>query len=283
MLSTKAKIALASLVQRPVVAARKLAGSTAEIRVRRGGLEWSLDLEEGIDFSIFLLGAFEPRTIAAYSKIVRKGDVVLDIGANVGAHTLPLAKRVGGEGRVYAFEPVRWAITKLRANLALNPELNARVFANQLMLTGSPEDQAPDTIHASWPLDAAADVHPLLRARALSTDGVETLTLDQFVEREGLSRVDLVKLDVDGNECHVLRGAQNTLARFRPPLIVELSPHSSNDAGDTMNTLLDLLAQSGYSLKALSSRSDLPRDRAELYRRIPARGSINALAVASHA
>ena len=282
MLSTKSKIALASLVQRPVVALRGSVGLPSMFTTRRGGLRWHLDLKEGIDFSIWLLGAFERRTVRAYSRIVRPGDVVLDIGANIGAHTLPLACRVGGHGRVYAFEPVQWAIAKLRSNLSLNPSLAERVAVRQVMLGERLDAPTPDMIHASWPLDARADdVHPHLRARAMSTDGAVTTTLDAFVEREGIRRIDFIKLDVDGNECHVLRGGRQTLARFRPPIVIELSPHEGNDAGDTMETLLDLLIEAGYELNDLNTRAPLPRDRAALYRIIPPRGGINALAIAA--
>ena len=66
------------------------------VEIRRGGYNWALDLHEGIDFSIFLLGGFEPRTLRLYRKLLgrQEGEIVLDIGANIGAHTLPLAKLV---------------------------------------------------------------------------------------------------------------------------------------------------------------------------------------------
>ena len=71
-------------------------------------INWRLDLLEGID----LLGSFEPLTVRAYRGIVRPGDTVLDIGANVGAHTLPLAQLVGETCRVIA--PVRQGMKVMR-------------------------------------------------------------------------------------------------------------------------------------------------------------------------
>jgi len=84
-----------------------MAGKNNCVTVRRRGLMWSLDLSEGIDFSIYLLGAFERSTTITLEKLVKPGDVVFDLGANIGAHTVVLAQLVGGAGQVLAFEPQR--------------------------------------------------------------------------------------------------------------------------------------------------------------------------------
>src|ERR1700732_2573671 len=115
MLTTRQKIALARTVQRPVIAWRGLATLGPVTTVRRRRVRWTLDLREGIDFSIWLLGAFELATVRAYERIVRPGDTVLDIGANIGAHVLHLARAVGAEGKVWAIEPTDYAINKLKA------------------------------------------------------------------------------------------------------------------------------------------------------------------------
>jgi hypothetical protein len=93
MLSTIQKINLAKVAYYLVVVARRILGrSSQNIEVTRSGIRWYLDLKEGIDFSIYILGGFEPSTLRLYNKLVKSGDVVLDIGANIGSHTLPLAR-----------------------------------------------------------------------------------------------------------------------------------------------------------------------------------------------
>ena len=82
MLKTKQKIALARLVQMIVMWWRSLIGLSALSQVKRSGVNWELDLQEGIDFSIWLLGAFEPETVRWYQRRIKAGDVVLDIGAD---------------------------------------------------------------------------------------------------------------------------------------------------------------------------------------------------------
>jgi hypothetical protein len=68
-------------------------------RVRRDGISWDLDLREGIDLYIYLAGRFEWGLSRILTSLVRPGDTVVDVGANVGAHALPLARAAGAEGR----------------------------------------------------------------------------------------------------------------------------------------------------------------------------------------
>lgn len=276
MLTTRTKIALAAAVQRPVTAIMRLSGRGPQIQATRSGLRWNLDLDEGIDFSIWLLGAFERATVAAYSRFVRPGMTVLDIGANIGAHTLPLARLVGDAGRVIAVEPTQWANRRLRANLMLNPELERRVLVRQVMLVGSEQEPLPDSIYASWPLHGT-DVHPKLRAQAKSTEGAQAITLDALLEREGIERVDFVKLDVDGHECAVLRGGLASFKRHRPVMIMELSPYGFAEAGGSLEELLSLLSECGYRLRELGSDRALPMDAAALQSMIPDGGGINVV------
>ena len=82
----------------------------------RGSYKWELDLKEGIDFSIFIQGCFEPEVIKTYKKHIKEGDIVIDIGANIGAHTLPIANLLDHEGKIYALEPTKFAYSKLKNN-----------------------------------------------------------------------------------------------------------------------------------------------------------------------
>jgi FkbM family methyltransferase len=280
MLSTRVKIALAAFVQRIISAAQRLAGYGPKVEVTRSGLRWALDLNEGIDFSIWLLGAFERRTVAAYSKLVRSGMTVLDIGANIGAHTLPLARLIGPDGTLVAIEPTAWASGRLRANLGLNPDLMNRVSVRQAMLVDRPDVALPDTLYASWPL-RADDVHPILRAEAKSTEGAQTIMLDALLERDGIKHVDFVKLDVDGHECAVVRGGLEMFKRDRPIVVLELSPYILLETGHSLAELLELLAECGYQLRSLGTNRPLPMTAAALQRLIPGHGSINAAATAA--
>lgn len=249
MLTTKTKIALAATAYRVIRAGRALAGKDNHAVVRRGGIRWSLDLSEGIDFSIYLLGAFERSTVATLEKLVEPGDTVFDIGANIGAHTLGLARSVGPAGRVYAFEPADFAVEKLKRNLELNPELKARTRVQQALLVAQAGSEGQKEIYASWPLETDRPVHPKHRGRLVTTANAAVDTLDDFVQREGLERLDLIKIDVDGHELAVLQGGRRTLARFRPTLLMEMSPYVHAEEGGSFAGLVELLREAGYAIQ----------------------------------
>jgi tRNA G37 N-methylase Trm5 len=99
-MKTVTKMRAAAGMYRVISTVRKLVGGGDLVRVVRNGLVWELDLSEGIDLAIFLFGQFESATAKAIERLVRPGAIVLDIGANIGAHTLPLARLVGSEGKV---------------------------------------------------------------------------------------------------------------------------------------------------------------------------------------
>jgi FkbM family methyltransferase len=281
MLTTKQKVWLAAIAYRFVSIGRSALGKGNSATVSRGGLRWRLDLNEGIDFAIYLLGAFERSTVNTLEKLVKPGDVVFDIGANIGAHTLGLAKSVGPSGRVFAFEPADFAFAKLQANLALNPELNARTFPRQILLSASAAEPPEGEIYASWPLEATNAVHPKHRGKLVSTKGASVDTLDFFVEREGLERLDFIKMDVDGHELPVLQGGLETLKKFRPILVMELSPYVHREHHHDFAHFVTLLREVGYSLQDAKNWQPLPLDAAKLEALIPDGASINAIARAA--
>ena len=278
MLTTRRKVAIARALHRGAMAARFLAGKGPETRVRRRGLDWQLDLREGIDFAIWLTGAFEPGTVKAYERLVRPGGVALDIGANIGAHTLPLARAVGPKGKVYAFEPTGFAMEKLKRNLALNPELERRVVCVQAMLIDRKGGTAPP-LYASWPLDDSRGVHRLHRGRKKPAGDARATTLDDFLAGHGAVRPDFIKLDIDGFECRMLTGARRTLEIARPVVLLELSPHQLDEQGGSIEELTQILREAGYALHELGSGKALPLDGAALRKLIPHGASRNAVAL----
>ena len=205
-MKTKTKIFIAATASRIVRALRRLVGKGSIAEVARGGVNWRLDLTEGIDFSIYLLGAFEPITVAACARLMKPGDTVLDIGANIGGLALPMARMAGPSGKVYCFEPTDYAFKKLTANLALNPDLAARVVTSQTMFTDS-QQAVVEPIYSSWPLEGSKPFHELHLGAAESTSGAQPLRLDDYLAAQNVARIDFIKMDVDGFECHVLGDA----------------------------------------------------------------------------
>jgi len=281
MLTTKTKVALAALAYRSIALARRAVGKGNHAIVRRGGSRWALDLDEGIDFSIYLLGGFEKSTAATLRQLVKPGDIAFDIGANVGAHTLGLARSVGPQGQLFAFEPADFAFAKLNQNLSLNPDLASRTQAFQLLLGEANTSHAQPEIYASWPLENAHGVHPKHRGRLVSTSGASIDTLDHFVERHHVTQLNLIKLDVDGHELPVLRGASAVLANLRPTLVMELSPYVHAEEHNSFDDLVNLLKSARYRIEDAASRRSLLLDTAALERLVPDGASINVVALPS--
>jgi FkbM family methyltransferase len=249
-MTTRQKMRIAQVLSRSVRTARRVIGASNDIvDVHRKGLNWRLDLREGIDLSIYLIGAFEWRTVQSYKRFIKPGDVVLDIGANIGAHTLHLANLVGTTGRVHAFEPTQYAYRKLLDNIALNPDLAPRIAPVQMMLTASDDAPLEAEICSSWPVEGEHQRHAQHEGTYQSTEGARAQTLDRFLNENGVTRVDFVKLDVDGHECEVLDG-WTTIARYRPKIILELGPYDEH--GRPIGELLDRLTVHGYGFYKLS-------------------------------
>ena len=206
------------------MAGRRMTGRGFEAAASRGGVCWALDLREGIDFSIYLLGVFEPETVRCYRRLVKPNATVFDVGANIGAHTLHLAAAVGPGGKVVAFEPTAYAFGKLQTNVSLNPELRQRIDLRQVFLTDRETQTIPGSIYSSWPLESGEGRHAGHLGRLEQTDGARAVTLDQVAAERNLT-VDFIKIDVDGFECRVLRGAQTILNEHRPTILLELSPY----------------------------------------------------------
>ena len=248
---------------------------------KRGRITWELDLREGIDFSIWLLGAFEPGTVRQYRKYIRPGSVVLDVGANIGAHTLPLADCVGKTGKVIAFEPTDFAIGKLSANCKRNPILAERIQAYQVMLVSRQNAGLTKTpaLYSSWPLEShSPELHHLHGGRLMPTLGAKSQTLDDFLNKGGFSRVDFIKLDIDGHECDMLLGAKETISRYRPEIIMELAPYVLKEAGSSLDELISIISSLDYGLFHIGNDERLPMDAVVLEAKIPAGSSINVIA-----
>jgi FkbM family methyltransferase len=273
---TATKIKIAQTLYRGVSTVRALTGLQNITRVQRDGVWWALDLREGIDFALYL-GLFERSTRWALKDIVKAGDTVLDIGANVGAHTLFLGQCAGPQGKVIAFEPTDYAFNKLKANVDLNSALGSTITLEQIMLTASASEPMQQSLYSSWPLTAASDLHERHRGKRMTTPHATAEPLDSYIERRGLQRVDVIKIDVDGHEFKVLSGARECLTRFRPTLVMEFAPYVYKDENSSFEGLIALMQESRYRYRELGSKDLKPLDAAQLRSRIPDGVSLNAI------
>jgi FkbM family methyltransferase len=208
-----------------------------------GGCTYELDLGETIDVALYL-GQWESDVAAALQRYCRPGMTVLDIGANIGAHTLPIGRLVTKTGAVYAFEPMVFAFRKLARNVSLNDA--PHVHAINAALGEAPAPRLVLNYRASWQTTGG-------RADQAST--VDVIRLDDWCRTHAIDDVGLIKIDVDGNEFAAFAGAGELLRRCRPLIVMEaVSPHFSSDA---RNPFL-LLHRLGYRFFDAQSNTEFP-------------------------
>lgn len=278
-MKTTQKIALARMLYRAVRTGRAIVGKTDWTIVKRNGARYELDLSEGIDFAIYLGGIYERQTRSRLLELIEPGSLVLDIGANVGAHTLPMAQRVGPKGRVLAFEPTSFAVQKLRRTLTLNPSLSERVEVHHCYLSEQDGGSVPAAIHSSWPLEGAAGKqHEKHLGSEMATGAADARSLDSVIRDHETQRVQLVKIDVDGHESAVLKGASNMLREMRPILVMELAPYVLEENGTSLAELLSLILPYEYKLYHERTMERLPISASAISSMIGDGASINVVA-----
>ena len=230
-----------------------------------GSMRMRLDLREHMASQIFWFGYYSRDVLRVIGSLLGPGDTMFDVGANIGEVTLFAAKRVGEAGRVLAFEPIHPLASRLRANLNLNRIGQVEVVE---MAVADRAGQQPLYVQADAFKDGSR--HDGLgtlyasAARAELADTVEVTTIDEFVRANGIARIDGIKLDIEGAELPALRGAIETLKRFRPWLILEIDRQTSAAAGYRAEELIALLTGLDYEGFLIGRKGKLrplqPRD-----------------------
>lgn len=195
--------------------------------------------------NFFLRGSKEPRSIAFAAELLEPNMVAFDVGANIGYYSLIFATLVGKGGQVHAFEPTPALAERIRLNLALNGLTQVKV--NQVAVShviGSA------SLHISLEDPEANSLFQL--ETGTPEIAVTTNTLDAYVSDVGPSRIDLIKIDCEGSELNVLRGAQTLLARDDGPiLLLECNSASLVACGATVLDLWRYLRDVSYECFAL--------------------------------
>jgi FkbM family methyltransferase len=279
-LSTASKVRLARALYRGVVSIRSVAHLPMVVVARRRAVQFELDLGEAIDLAMYLGGAFEFDTHRALRRFVRNGHTVVDIGANSGVHTLPLARMVGERGRVIAFEPTDYAFQRLLRNLELNPDISGRVTPVLAYLDDGRDADAPSSFYASWKLEVTQGQHPKHFGSLQGAGRATAWTLDDYSKANKVRQVAVIKLDVDGFECKVLRGASGLIKRDRPVIIAEICPYALEEHDGSAEEMLGLLSGHGYSFYDERTLKPLPSDPRRLKASIKHNSSINIVALA---
>jgi FkbM family methyltransferase len=199
--------------------ARRLLGSyldTKETIVNgRSGIRYIIpSLREPVGFYLFVDGVYEVQAIDFVLKSLKPGAVFVDIGANIGAFTLPAARKVGRTGRVIAVEPSPRIFPYLERNVALNELSNVRLIQCAAFNRDGetvPFYEAPVDHFGMGSLGAQFYDHPVT---------IPCHTLDHILNDQRVEKVDVIKVDVEGFEAAVFQGTNKLLTCDDPPLVL---------------------------------------------------------------
>ncbi|MDQ7026704.1 MAG: FkbM family methyltransferase [Anaerolineae bacterium] len=208
------------------------------------GLNMHLDTNIPPERGIFFAGDRHRVLTAVMQQYVKQGAYCMDIGANIGFYTLKLAQLVGSSGRIAAFEANPTLVTRIRENISLNN-------FNHINLVNKAVNHMGET--ATFYITANSELSSLeYRDNAVEKITVHATTIDEFMEESNWERLDFIKLDIEGHDCHALIGANRTLRNFRPYIVLEYHYHS-----DTVIAAeaFEILKEIGYTIEGIILRS----------------------------
>lgn len=249
-----------------------------KVPATRNNINFELDLNEGIDLSIYLFGNFQGHVFSnrRISVDPATDPIIIDVGANIGAMSLRFAEQF--KATVYSFEPTDYAFNKLRRNISLNPSLAGRIFVTQCFLSNKNDENPQLLAYSSWRIVGNTEkIHPMHGGTAMEAKNVPSIRLDDWVEQNNLPKLDLIKVDTDGYEYVVLSGAAKTLARFKPDIIFETSVYQMKDNGVSFADFENLLRPMGYRIYNARNGKEITTENA--HRTIPEKTGIDFIAV----
>lgn len=203
--------------------------------------------------TLFFMGNYEKYETNILKKFINEGDIVFDIGANFGWYTTLFAKLVGKKGQVHSFELVAPIFSELKFNCELN-NLTNNVFLNNFAL-GLEKEKTVVNLFRGLP-SGHVSISTLARDDYISFE-TDILPLDKYILDNNISKVDLVKCDVEGAEMMVLKGGAKLFTRTMPPVVlIELKVDAASQFGyNPENLLLQLLKYNRYTFfKMINNR-----------------------------
>jgi FkbM family methyltransferase len=214
-------------------------------------------LPDTIHCALYFFGVWEPAITAYVSGLLRPGDTVIDIGANVGAHTLLASHLVGPTGKVYAIEASPSIYRRLCVNLEANGVRN--VVATNIAVSDKAE-RVSVYLHEESNLGRTTIVaHVAAKLETTTEAQVEARKLQEIVPREAIRRARLFKIDVEGAEWLVIRGMKELLPELAPDaeILVEVNPAALGHFGASVAGFVTLLRDAGFAAYRMENSYDV--------------------------
>lgn len=213
-----------------------------------------VDISKSMGASFFWTGFHELNEWRFLNKYLTPEMTFVDIGSNQGEYALFAGKRLT-HGSVLAFEPVDFFFDLLTKNIVRNKFSNIRAFHYGL----SDQDMQMPIYREEKGTEANEGLASIFKSGRRTTflQDIELKTLDGVTPSLSLSRIDFIKIDVEGAEMMVLKGARKTLAQYKPLVMMEISKNNYAAAGYTVDEVLDFFSALGYSLRTITKKGTL--------------------------
>lgn len=206
-------------------------------------INYHLDISKKMDHHVYF--GFDIPGMKQLLEILTDDSVIIDVGANIGATGLQFANKAS-KGSVYCFEPVTKTFERLEKNFAINQYTNFTLINKGL---GSNEE----TVEIGSVLDSNPAMNRIVNTNFTNSkiapiELIDISTVDVQIEKLSLKRIDCIKIDVEGYELEVLKGAKSTLIKCKPILFIELGDKNLKEQGSSANELVNYLIELRYNL-----------------------------------
>lgn len=216
----------------------------------RHGLQVLITPGDETSRALFVSGAYEPASMLAVQRFLFPGAVLFDVGANVGLYTLVGSRRVGATGHVYAFEPSSRERVILEQNVTRNHCGNVTVIPSAASDRGGMGTlRVAGGQHRGQNTLAPTFAYPSVNVAR--EESVSLVSLDDLWRAQTLRRPDMLKIDAEGSELHVLRGAAGLLRDAMPVVVFEINDALLEASGASRAAVEQLLTSFGYRLSRL--------------------------------
>jgi FkbM family methyltransferase len=221
-------------------------------------VSFSLRMEQLIEFNMYLR-CYETRLISFLSRFLQKGDVVFDVGGHIGWLSAHFFKKVGWAGSIHAFEPVSYLYDRFCAHFQDVLSRGGKIHINNIALSeckGTAQMSVGRELNTGFNTLVEGFSREGLRERF---EDVQTDLIDNYWNHFGRPPIKLLKIDVEGSENSVLRGAKELLSSGSVSyLMVEISPQAAEVSGLARDYSFQLLREAGYEGYILENGTLLP-------------------------
>jgi FkbM family methyltransferase len=209
------------------------------------GLVCLVNTKDLIGWKIFFFGEYEVGTNRILAKYIKENDVVIEAGANIGSETL-LISRLLKTGHIHCFEPNPYTFERLKINITINELKNVNAYDCAL---GEADGEINFHIYPKGFCNAGMSSKYMQTPNTLKINVVQK-TLDTFIKENKITKVDFIKMDIQGAEMDMIKGSAETIAAFKPTIFTEACEPYNNT-----QKLFEILKSYNYNIYFIENDS----------------------------